>query len=72
MWHVHMIQFVLKNKAKPIKVKGKARVYFGGEAMCDDLSGSTYGAYQSGRQIAEEYLWNTGRKDEKPVDLCWA
>merc|ERR1712096_212274 len=47
--------------------KGVARVYQAGEAMCDDLSGSTYGAYQSGRQIALTYLHSIG-KGGKPKD----
>lgn len=56
---------------KPLKDSGKtARVYQAGEAMCDDLSGSTYGAYQSGRQTALTYLHSIG-KGSKPKDICW-
>jgi polyamine oxidase len=50
---------------------GDTRVYLGGEAMCDDLSGSTYGAHQSGRQIVQSYLFETHR-GKKPIDICWA
>jgi len=49
---------------------GVDRVYMAGEAMCDDLSGSTYGAYQSGRQWALTYLHSIG-KGSKPKDICW-
>merc|ERR1712190_101335 len=45
----------------PLKHSGDVRVYMAGEAMCDDLSGSTYGAYQSGRQVALTYLHKTGK-----------
>jgi polyamine oxidase len=50
---------------------GKVRVYMGGEAMCDDLSGSTYGGHQSGVQIAETYLFKAGLRKKKPKDICW-
>ena len=57
---------------KPLEdSKGKVRVYMGGEAMCDDLSGSTYGGHQSGVQIAQTYLYNTDRLAKKPKDICW-
>ena len=56
---------------KPIKdADDNHRVWLGGEAMCDDLSGSTYGAFQSGRQIAETFLHQTGR-GKKPKNICW-
>jgi hypothetical protein len=47
-------------------------VYQAGEAMCDDLSGSTYGAHQSGRQVALTWLHKTGRVPNKPKQICWA
>jgi len=55
----------------PIKVNREPRVYLAGEAFCDDLSGSTYGAFQSGRQMAETWLHYTGRQPHKPKDICW-
>lgn len=54
----------------PLKAGG-AKVYMAGEAMCDDLSGSTYGAYQSGRQVALTYLHSIGKVSKKPKDICW-
>ena len=30
------------------------------------------GAYQSGRQTAQKYLYKTGRIEKKPKDICWA
>jgi len=61
-----------KDITKPLKDANKAtRVYLGGEAMCDDLSGSTYGAHQSGRQIAQDYLYATKRIKKKPIDIGW-
>jgi len=56
---------------KPLSdADGNDRVFQAGEAMCDDLSGSTYGAYQSGRQWALTYLHSIG-KGKKPKDVCW-
>lgn len=51
---------------------GTARVYWAGEHTCDDLSGSVYGGYQSGRQWTLKYLHATGRVSKAPTDLCWA
>merc|ERR1712137_146554 len=42
--------------------QGNDRVYMAWEAMCDDLSGSVYGAYQSGRQWALTYLHWKGQE----------
>eukprot|EP00994_Dinema_validum_P006528 NODE_4899_length_440_cov_130.818414_g4239_i0.p1 GENE.NODE_4899_length_440_cov_130.818414_g4239_i0~~NODE_4899_length_440_cov_130.818414_g4239_i0.p1 ORF type:complete len:105 (+),score=19.75 NODE_4899_length_440_cov_130.818414_g4239_i0:34-348(+) len=55
---------------RPLKVNHTARVYFAGEAMCDDISGTTYGAHQSGLQTAQHYLHKTGRQPKAPLDLC--
>merc|ERR1712029_1197410 len=53
----------------PLKVGKVPKVYMAGEAMCDDLSGSTYGAYQSGRQVALTYLHKIGKVSKKPKDI---
>merc|ERR1711966_468185 len=52
--------------------KGRDRVYLAGEAYCDDISGTTYGAHQSGKQTAQTYLWKTKRRAFKPKDICYA
>jgi len=57
---------------KPLKSGKHTRVYMAGEAMCDDLSGSTYGAYQSGREVALTYAHATGKISKKPKNICWA
>lgn len=57
---------VFSTLKKPLK----DRVYMAGEALCDDLSGSTYGAYQSGYQVALTYLHKTKRVSKAPKDLC--
>lgn len=57
---------------KPLKAGKHSKVYMAGEAMCDDLSGSTYGAYQSGRQQALTYLHTAGKVAHKPKEICWA
>lgn len=60
-----------KQITKPLPSKKNPRVYLAGEAMCDDLSGSVYGAYQSGREVALDYLYSTGKVSNKPKNLCW-
>jgi len=46
---------------KPVKVHKQARIRFSGEAMCDDLSGFTHGAYQSGLEVAAQYLYSVNK-----------
>jgi monoamine oxidase len=46
---------------KPLKACGQARIRFAGEAMCDNLSGFTHGARQSGLEVAARYLHSVGK-----------
>jgi len=47
---------------KPLKVDGEARVYFGGEHTCEDLSGFTHGAFLRGRDVAMDLLDQGGER----------
>ena len=56
------------------KTHKEVRVRLAGEAMCDDLSGYTHGAYQSGREAAAAYLFEVGKgpnpKHRDELSLC--
>ena len=69
-WEDHMHE-VLR---QPLKICGKTRVRFAGEAMCDDLNGYTHGAGQSGKETAARLLYESGlgpdpRQDDS-LQLC--
>ena len=52
----------------------QVRVRLAGEAMCDNLSGYTHGALQSGREAAAAYLFEAGKgphpKHRDEFSLC--
>lgn len=62
---------VYSRVTKPLTAGEHRRVYMAGEAMCDDLSGTTYGGYESGREQALTYLFHTNRVNKKPKNICW-
>eukprot|EP00746_Dinoflagellata_sp_MGD_P010152 gnl/MRDRNA2_/MRDRNA2_120884_c0_seq1.p1 gnl/MRDRNA2_/MRDRNA2_120884_c0~~gnl/MRDRNA2_/MRDRNA2_120884_c0_seq1.p1 ORF type:complete len:550 (-),score=89.79 gnl/MRDRNA2_/MRDRNA2_120884_c0_seq1:103-1539(-) len=59
---------------EPLQACGTTRVRFGGEAMCDNLSGFTHGGYQSGKELAAQYLYEMGKgpnpKHDDALQLC--
>merc|ERR1712070_889314 len=61
---------------RPLKDKHhQARVRFAGEALCSNLGGFTHGAYQSGLEVAADYLYEIGKgpnpKNKDRLSLCW-
>jgi monoamine oxidase len=75
-WAIGMKDKAFSQLIKPLKDSNKnERVYFAGEAMCDDLSGFTHGARQSGREVVAKYLYSVGKGPNPSktdhLNLCW-
>jgi len=63
-----------KNMQQPLQACGKNVVRFAGEGLCNDLSGYTHGGYQTGKESAARYLYETHRgpnpDDDDTLKLC--